>query len=744
PEIYSRAAAQLLFSRIYKSALGADKIDFTRLAEQHREAFAVYLRQAVAAERLDPRLLDFDLTKLTAALRLERDDLFQYLGAATLANRYLIRDVVTKKIWETPQFFWLRVAMGVALAETADQRTDKAIEFYNIISTLHFLPSSPTLFHAGTLLPQCSSCYLTFIDDSLDHIFKAIGDNAQLSKWAGGVANDWSSLRGVGALIKGTGVASQGVVPFLKIANDTTVAINRSGRRRGATCAYMETWHYDIEDFLELKKNTGDERRRTHDMNTANWVPDLFMKRVRDNGPWTLFSPEETPELHETYGAKFDALYQNYEKKAAAGELRLHKTLRARDLWKKMVTMLFETGHPWITFKDPCNVRSPQDHVGIVHSSNLCTEITLNTSRQETAVCNLGSINLPEHLTATGQLDLPRLEATVKIAMRMLDNVIDINFYPTPEGQTANWRHRPVGLGLMGFQDALYRQNINFNSAACLDFADQSGEALAYYALLASTELARERGAYETFPGSKWDRGILPLDTLDLLEKERGEKIDLPRTGKLDWQIVRQAIKTHGLRNSNCLAIAPTATIANIAGVFPSIEPIYKNAYVKSNIDGEFTIINQYLVADLKKLGLWNQALANELKGRDGSIAEIEIIPVAIRQKYQETFDIAPEWLIRAAARRGKWLDQSQSLNLFVRNTSGKEITEMYLLAWSLGLKTTYYLRSLGASAVEKSTLGLHQQATRRDSVASQPKAEPAAPVVSFCKLDDPTCEACQ
>lgn len=774
---YSHVAARLLINSLYKDVIGSGVIDFGNLNAQLNQSFVAYIKRGVELGRLDSQLLTFDLEKLAGALQHDRDDLFDFLGAETLHHRYFVRDPDTKAVLETPQFFWMRVAMGVALRE--DKKNDWAVRFYDMISTLRFVPSSPTLFHAGTPLPQCSSCYLTTVSDSLDHIFKCIGDNAQLSKWAGGVANDWTSLRGTGAFIKGTGVESQGVIPFLKIANDVTVAINRSGRRRGATCAYLENWHWDIEEFLELRKNTGDERRRTHDMNTATWISDLFMQRVRDDGQWTLFSPNETPDLHELYGAAFRARYEEYERLADAGKLRLHKRLKARDLWKKMLTMLFETGHPWITFKDPSNVRSPQDHTGVVHCSNLCTEITLNTSAEETAVCNLGSVNFAQHLTADKQLDLERVRETVTIGMRMLDNIIDINFYPTVEGKTANLRHRPVGLGIMGFQDVLYAQGIRFDSEAAVEFADASMEVVAHAAIFASADLAGERGAYQTFRGSKWDRGILPLDTLDLLERDRGEAVPVSRTTRLDWQAVRDAIRRNGMRNSNCLAIAPTATISNISGAFPSIEPIYKNAYVKSNIDGEFTIINQYLVEDLKKLGLWTPAMIEQIKAHDGSISDIALIPQEVRDRYKETFDIGWEWLIKIAAHRGKWIDQSQSLNLFVKGTSGKVITDMYLYAWQLGLKTTYYLRSLAASTVEKSTVELDKQQGRVDviaksrstAVADTPVAVPtpspamtatvvtAAPIAaaptltsekvtvaspSFCKLDDPSCESCQ
>ena len=703
---YSQVAVRLLFNSVYQEAIGVEKIDYKIFDQQYRQAFIDNIKKGVELGRLDSRLLNFDLATLSRALKPKRDDLFLYLGGQTLYDRYFISHPETKIILETPQAFWLRIAMGLSLKEEAKVKT--VIEFYEIMSTLRFVPSTPTLFHAGSLHPQLSSCYLTTIDDSLDHIFKCIGDNAQLSKWSGGVANDWTNLRATGAFIKGTGVESQGTIPFLKIANDTTVAINRSGRR-GATCAYMEVWHLDFEDFLELRKNTGDERRRTHDMNTAAWVPDLFMKRVITDSDWTLFSPDETGDLHHLYGKNFEKRYLHYERLAQQGKLQLHKTVRASSLWKKMIMMLFESGHPWITWKDPANIRSPQDHVGVVHSSNLCTEITLNTSADETAVCNLGSVNLARHIK-NKKFEVELAKQTVTTAMRMLDNVIDINFYPTTEAKNSNFKHRPVGLGVMGFQDALYLQDLPFDSAEAVEFADYCQEVISYSAILASTQLAEERGTYQTYKGSKWDRGILPIDTLDLLAEERGEKILADRSFKLDWQPVRQAIKKNGMRNSNCMAIAPTATIANIAGCYPSIEPIYKNVYVKSNMSGEFTVVNHYLVQDLKQRHLWNRQLLEEIKGRDGNISEVASIPEEFKAKYKEVFDIEPEWLIKAAAQRGKWIDQSQSLNIFIKSNSGRKISDLYQYAWAMGLKTTYYLRSLGATAVEKSTLDLAQQ----------------------------------
>lgn len=742
---YSFVAARALANKIYKEVIGADKIDFSPavLESQMRQTFIEKIRESVSMGRLDPRMLTFNLEYVASELVLERDNLLNYLAVQTLYDRYLTKNPHTKQVLETPQMFWMRVAMGVALNE--NDKEARAVEFYRITSTLHFVPSSPTLFHSGTIHSQLSSCYLTTIEDDLHHIFKSIGDNAQMSKWAGGVANDWSKLRGTGALIKNTGVESQGVIPFLKIANDTTVAINRSGRRRGATCAYLETWHWDIEDFLELRKNTGDDRRRTHDMNTANWVPDLFMQRVKEGGMWSLFSPDETPDLHEIYGEEFKKRYEQYEQRGLAGGLKLFRQLPAKDLWKKMLTMLFETGHPWVTFKDPSNIRSPQDHTGVVHSSNLCTEITLNTSAEETAVCNLGSVNLARHIRK-GELDIEKIQYTVSIAMRMLDNVIDLNFYPTIEGKNSNMKHRPVGLGVMGFQDALYQMNIKFDSEEMVQLADYSQEAISYYAILASTQLAKERGAYASFRGSKWDRGILPVDTIALLERARGTEIPVSREAKMDWSVVREAIKEHGMRNSNTMAIAPTATISNISGAIPSIEPIYKNIYVKSNISGDFVVVNHYLVKDLKERGLWNDDMLTKLKFYDGRVTEIPEVPQDIKEKYKEVFEVDARWLIKAAAYRGKWIDQSQSLNIFYAGTSGKDINDIYLYAWDMGVKTTYYLRSLAASQVEKSTVSTSEMGNTHtrggkkteDAVAKEPLSQPsnesipeAAPVVA-------------
>jgi len=742
---YSTVAARLLLNIMYKETLGRDTMDYERLYQQYRQMFVDTIEKGVEMGKLDKRLLTFNLWQLSAVLEPSRDDDLKYLGLQTLYDRYFLTDPKTNKILETPQIFWMRVAMGLALNE--EKKESWAIKFYELMSTLRYLPSTPTLFHAGTLHPQLSSCYLNTVDDSLTHIFKVVGDNAQLSKWSGGIGTDWTNIRATGSFIKGTGVESQGVIPFLKIANDTTVAINRSGRRRGATCVYLETWHFDIEDFLELRKNTGDDRRRTHDMNTANWVPDLFMKRVIQDGEWTLFSPHETPELHDTYGKEFERIYEEYEKKAAKGKLTITKKVRARDLWKKMLSMLFETGHPWITFKDACNIRSPQDHMGVIHNSNLCTEITLNTSHSETAVCNLGSINLGRHIH-DGKMNSNLLKETVETAMRILDNVIDLNFYPTEEAKNANMKHRPVGLGIMGFQDALYLQNIPFDSEACVTFADTNMEFIAYHAILTSTELARERGKYPSFTGSKWDRGLLPIDTLDLLEKEREILIEVNRSGALGWNVVREAIKTHGMRNSNCMAIAPTATISNIAGCFPTIEPIYKNIYVKSNQSGDFVIVNPYLIEDLKAKKLWDYEMLGKIKYNDGNIAKITEIPIELKEKYKEVFDISSDWLIKIAAHRGKWIDQSQSLNLFFKGTSGKILSDAYIYAWKLGLKTTYYLRTLAASQVEKSTVDTALYGSTHVREQKQENIPVAVtqnePMLATCKIDDPECEACQ
>ncbi len=734
---YSVVAARQLARRIADEVVGnLSGVSHDERLVMYRTAFVRSIKLGVEAKKYDTAMLSFDLEKLATALEPTRDDLFKYIGIETLHDRYFVR-IDGKGLIETPQIMWMRIAMGLSLNE--QDKEARAIEFYNIMSLMRFVPSTPTLFHAGTPHPQLSSCYLNIVEDDLKHIFKVYGDNAMLSKWAGGIGTSWSNLRGMGALIKAAGITSQGVIPFLKIANDVTVAINRSGRRRGATCVYMENWHIDFEDFLELRKNTGDERRRTHDMNTASWVSDLFMKRVRDDGQWTLLSPDEAIDLTETYGKRFEELYEKYEEMADRGEIKLFKRIKARDLWKKQLGMLFETGHPWITFKDPSNIRSPQDHIGVVHSSNLCTEITLNTSADETAVCNLGSINYPLHVK-NGAFDTEMVKQTIATGMRMLDNVIDLNFYPTVEARNSNMKHRPVGLGIMGFQDALYMLNIPFGSDECVTFSDSSMEIVSYYAILASTDLARERGAYQSFKGSKWDRGIFPIDTIALLETERGIRTGTDRTERLDWSVVRDAVKQYGMRNSNTMAIAPTATIANISGVIPGNEPIYKNIYVKSNISGDFVIVNSYLVDDLKKIGLWNAEMLAAIKYNDGSLADIPNVPIELKFKYKETFEIDMRWLVKAGASRGKWIDQSQSLNIFFNGTSGQELSDLYMYAWEAGLKTTYYLRSLGATQVEKSTVGTAGTHLRKDGESKQQDSTfsaVAVPGVAFVKREE-------
>jgi len=704
---YSKVAARLLLQKLYRDVFGTN-FEPKDILSAHAKSFPENIKRAVADGLLDARMLEFDLDNLVTKFELENDELFEYMGLEILASRYFQEDPKTKKPIETPQMFWMRIAMGTALNEKPEDRTRVALEFYEVLSRFLYTPGGRTLFQAGAKKAQLANCFLNVVPDSLDAIFKTFGDNAQYLKWSGGTGTSWTPLRATGGFISGTGVGSQGVVPFLKIANDINIAINRSGKRRGAGCVYLETWHLDIEDFLELRKNTGDERRRTHDVNTANWIPDLFMKRVRDGKEWTLFSPDETPDLHEIYGAKFEKRYEEYEKMADEGKIKLFKRLPATDIWKKMISMLFETGHPWITFKDPCNVRSPQDHAGVVHSSNLCTEITLNTNANETAVCTLGSLNFAKFVK-DGKFDHKLVESVTRSAVRMLDNVIDVNFYPTEDARRGSTLHRPVGLGVRGYHDALYLLGIDFDSEEAVKFADESMEVVAYYTILASSELAKERGVYSTYKGSKWDRGLLPQDTVDLLETERGEKIEVERGGVLDWTPVRESIKKHGMRNSNVMAIAPTASTANLAGCIPCVEPIYKNIYVKSNKEGDFVVVNKYLVEDLKRLGLWSRDMLNKIKFYDGSIQNIAELPRDIRKKYKEVFEIDSRWLIDAAARRAKWIDQSQSLNIFFRGTSGKELSEIYFYAWKKGLKTTYYLRSLGASQVEKSTVSVSE-----------------------------------
>lgn len=769
---YAFVSARLLLDKLRAEALSfvsgcPEQATQAEMEDRYATYFPAALKVGIEAGLIDGELAKFDLKKIAAAIKPERDLNFQYLGLQTLYDRYFLH--VKGSRFELPQAFFMRVAMGLAIREI--DREAKAIEFYDQLSTFVFMASTPTLFNSGTCRPQLSSCFLTTVPDDLDGIFKSVKDNALLAKYSGGLGNDWTPVRGLGAHIKGTNGQSQGVVPFLKVANDTAIAVNQGGKRKGAVCAYLETWHIDIEEFLDLRKNTGDDRRRTHDMNTANWVPDLFMERVMADGPWTLFSPDDTPDLHDLYDAKFKAAYEAYEAKANSGQIANFKTLRAVDLWRRMLTMLFETGHPWITFKDPCNIRSPQQHRGVVHSSNLCTEITLNTSADEVAVCNLGSINLLAHVTETG-IDHDKLAKTVKTAMRMLDNVIDINFYTIPEARYSNMRHRPVGLGLMGFQDALQKLKIAYASDEAISFADESMEAISFHAISASVDLAAERGRYESFDGSLWSKGVLPIDSLELLADERAE-FNVDRTQRLDWAGLRERVKSTGMRNSHTMAIAPTATISNICGVSQSIEPAYRNLFVKSNMSGDFTVVNAALVRDLKARGIWDEVMISDLKYYDGSIGQIDRIPDDLKALYATAFELDSSWLIEAASRRQKWLDQAQSLNLYIANPSGKKLDDLYRLAWLRGLKTTYYLRSSAATHVEKSTLkgtdgrlnavnnapAASAAPSPTPSPAPAPSARPAAVIDAApsadeitggevwgkaCSLDDPDCEACQ
>lgn len=733
---YSQLAARLQLRMLMTEVLGYTP-SINQLKQAYVDNFPIFIDAGIEAELLDPVLKQrFDLGKLADALVPSRDFQFRYLGLQTLYDRYFLH--IEDKHIELPQSFFMRVAMGLAVNEA--KPTERAIEFYNVLSTFDYMTSTPTLFNAGTLRPQLSSCYLTTISDDLEGIYEGFKENALLSKYAGGLGNDWTNVRSMGARIKGTNGKSQGIVPFLKVASDTAVAVNQGGKRQGAVCAYLETWHLDLEEFLDLRKNTGDDRRRTHDMNTANWIPDLFMKRVSQSAKWTLFSPHDVPDLHDAYGQGFEARYIAYEAKAAVGEIRLHKTVEARDLWRKMLSMLFETGHPWITFKDACNVRSPQQHVGVVHSSNLCTEITLNTSDSEIAVCNLGSVNLVNHLE-DGKLNLRKLRQTIQTAMRMLDNVVDINFYPVEKARNANLRHRPVGLGVMGFHDALQILRVPYASQAGVEFANASQEAICYLAYEASASLAEERGAYSTFAGSLWSKGILPQDSLKLLAAERGQDIDtiadLDSGNNLDWDALRTRIQKSGMRNSNCVAIAPTATISNIIGVSAAIDPTYQNLFVKSNLSGEFTVVNEYLVRDLKKAQMWDEAMVADLKHFDGSLGRIERIPLEMRQVYATAFEIEPQWLIKAGAYRQKWIDQAQSLNVYMAGVSGKLLSETYMYAWSMGLKTTYYLRTLAATAAEKST-GQGGELTAVRNVEQQERSE-----AKFCSITNPECESC-
>ncbi len=796
---YTYVSARLLLDALRAEALGAvggtpSSASQSEMARRYPAYFEGYVAKGVALGMLDPRLGEFDLARLGAAIDAERDLQFTFLGLQTLYDRYFLHERGVR--YELPQAFFLRVAMGLALNE-GEAKEERAIEFYRLISSFDFMCSTPTLFNAGTTRPQLSSCFLTTVPDDLSAIFGAIKDNALLAKYSGGLGNDWTPVRGIGAHIKGTNGSSQGIVPFLKIANDTAVAVNQGGKRKGAVCAYLETWHIDVEEFFELRKNTGDDRRRTHDMNTANWVPDLFMQRVVEGGSWTLFSPDETPDLHDLYGPAFTARYEQYEAAAARGELLVHRTIRAVDLWRKMLTALFETGHPWITFKDPCNLRSPQQHAGVVHSSNLCTEITLNTSAEEVAVCNLGSVNLAAHVGPEG-LDVERLRTTVRTAVRMLDNVIDLNLYTIPQAERANQAHRPVGLGLMGFQDALFTLRTPYASQAAVDFADTSMEQVSHAAIEASSDLAAERGAYASFEGSLWSRGVLPIDSLELLREARtalGATVHLDTTATLDWGPLREKVARQGMRNSNVMAIAPTATISNIVGVAQSIEPMYRNLFVKSNMSGDFTVVNDSLVRDLAERGLWDEVMVSDLKYFDGSLGQIDRVPADLKDLYATAFEVDWSWLVAAAARRQKWIDQAQSLNLYVSSPNGKMLDELYRAAWENGLKTTYYLRSSSATHVEKSTLrgtdgklnavsagasgsvpqapavvpaqAVPAQAVRVQAVrvqapaevvsppaavsASPPAVVPAAPVDTApeftgeaCSINDPDCEACQ
>lgn len=741
---YTYVTARLLMDSLRGEALTflgiATSATFQEMQGLYAKTLPVYIEKGIELELLNPELRKFDLARLGAALNAERDQQFTYLGLQTLYDRYFIHWRDTRI--ELPQIFFMRVAMGLALQE--DDINARAIEFYNLLSSFDYMSSTPTLFNSGTLRPQLSSCYLTTIPDDLHGIYGAIQDNAMLSKWAGGLGNDWTPVRALGARIKGTNGKSQGVVPFLKVVNDTAVAVNQGGKRKGAVCAYLETWHLDIEEFLELRKNTGDDRRRTHDMNTANWVPDLFMKRVFNDEHWTLFSPNDVPDLHDLYGKAFEQRYAHYENLTQTGELKLFKRLKAQDLWRKMLGMLFETGHPWITFKDTCNLRSPQQHVGVVHSSNLCTEITLNTSADEIAVCNLGSVNLAQHTNENG-LDRVKLANTVKTAVRMLDNVIDINYYAVPQAKNSNMRHRPVGLGIMGFHDALYKQGISYSSDAAVNFADESMELISYFAINASSDLAAERGSYSTFEGSLWSKGILPIDSLQIVKEQRGaEYFEQDETTRENWTALRNKVKTQGMRNSNVMAIAPTATISNITGVTQSIEPTYQNLYVKSNLSGEFTVVNPYLVNELKKLGLWDNVMIHDLKYYEGSVQAIERIPAHIKDVYKTVFELEPRWMIDAASRRQKWLDQAQSLNIYMSGANGKKLDVTYRMAWYRGLKTTYYLRALAATTTEKSTINTGR--LNAVSAANAPSIDSVAPapVPKACSIDDPDCEACQ
>ena len=734
---YTYATSRILLDGLRTEALSfleiAPNATHAEMEKLYPKTLNTYIKKAIDLELINPELGKMDLEKLGESLNPNRDLMFSYLGLQTLYDRYFIHKDEVR--FELPQIFFMRVAMGLAIGE--ENREDRAIEFYNLLSSFDYMSSTPTLFNSGTIHSQLSSCYLTTVPDDLKGIYDALGDNAMLSKWAGGLGNDWTPVRGMGAHIKGTNGKSQGVVPFLKVVNDTAVAVNQGGKRKGAVCSYLETWHLDIEEFVELRKNTGDDRRRTHDMNTANWIPDLFMQRVMNGEKWTLFTPNETPDLHDLTGSAFKARYEEYEKDAKEGKIQVSKEVEAEELWRKIISMLFETGHPWITFKDACNLRSPQQHAGVIHSSNLCTEITLNTSQDEIAVCNLGSINLPNHLDKTGNLDEKKVEKTITTAIRMLDNVIDINYYAVPQAENSNFKHRPIGLGIMGFQDALYMKKIPYASEDAVTFADESMEMVSYYAIKSSSDLAAERGAYTSYKGSLWSKGILPLDSVELLKEERGEEfIEVDTTTRLDWESLKKIVKKQGMRNSNVMAIAPTATIANITGLTQSIEPTYSNLFVKSNLSGEFTIINMHLVDALKEIGMWDEVMVYDLKNLNGSLEGINRVPEELKKLFATSFEVEPKWLIEAASRRQKWIDQSQSLNLYVSEPNGKKLDVMYKMAWLRGLKTTYYLRSRSATTSEKSTItNLELNAVAANQGSEAPEA---------CSILDPDCEACQ
>ena len=736
---YTFVTARILLDNLRTEALSLlemrNEATQTDMEKLYPEVLETFIQKGIENEILNPELQNMDIKKLGAALKAERDKNFTYLGLQTLYDRYFIHKDNVR--YELPQVFFMRVAMGLSINE--ENREERAIEFYNLLSSFDYMSSTPTLFNSGTIHSQLSSCYLTTVPDDLHGIYGAIQDNAMLSKWAGGLGNDWTPVRGLGSHIKGTNGKSQGVVPFLKVVNDTAVAVNQGGKRKGAVCSYLETWHVDIEEFVELRKNTGDDRRRTHDMNTANWVPDLFMKRVFEGKPWTLFTPSDTTDLHDLYGKAFEKRYEYYESLTQNGEIEFYKKVDAGELWKKMLSMLFETGHPWITFKDACNLRSPQQHTGVVHSSNLCTEITLNTSQEEIAVCNLGSVNLTHHLKE-GKLDNEKLEQTINTAIRMLDNVININYYAVGAAENSNMKHRPIGLGIMGFQDSLYMLNTPYSSGEAVEFADRSMEAVSYYAIKASSNLAKERGTYSSYEGSLWSQGVLPIDSVAYLKENRGEGYaDVDQSTSLDWDSLRQLVLSQGMRNSNVMAIAPTATIANITGVSQSIEPTYQNLYVKSNLSGEFTVTNLHLVNALKEQGLWDSVMVNDLKYYDGSVKEISRVPEEIKSIYATAFEVEPRWLVDAASRRQKWIDQSQSLNLYIDEPNGKKLDVMYRMAWIRGLKTTYYLRSRGATTTEKSTI-----ATGELNAVSASQESMNAEAPEACSVVDPDCEACQ